>query len=91
MQIFISTGEVSGDLQGAMLVEALYRQAALTGIELEIVALGGDRMKAAGAKLLANTSSIGSVGLLEALPFILPALKIQRQTQEYLRQYPPIF
>lgn len=89
MRIFISTGEVSGDLQGAMLVEALYRQAVLANVELEIVALGGDRMKAAGATLLANTTSIGSVGLLEALPFVIPTLKIQRQTQYYLKQNPP--
>ncbi|WP_036480429.1 lipid-A-disaccharide synthase [Myxosarcina sp. GI1] len=89
MQIFISTGEVSGDLQGAMLVEALYRLASLSEIELEIVALGGDRMKTAGASLIANTARIGSVGLLEAIPFVLPTLKIQRQTQQYLRQNPP--
>ena len=89
MQIFISTGEVSGDLQGAMLIESLYRIAAKTGIDLEISALGGERMKAAGANLLANTAVIGSVGFLEAVPFIIPTLKIQYQTQKYLRQNPP--
>ena len=67
MQIFISTGEVSGDLQGSMLVEALYRQAEQQNIPLEILALGGDRMAAAGAKLLGNTASIGSIGIIEAL------------------------
>ena len=40
IKIFISTGEVSGDLQGALLVEALYRQAQLRGLNLNIVALG---------------------------------------------------
>lgn len=89
MRIFISTGEVSGDLQGALLVEALQRQAAAAGWELEIVALGGDRMKSAGAKLLGNTISIGSVGPWEALPFVLPTFKIQRQAKQYLQQYPP--
>ncbi len=89
MRIFISTGEVSGDLQGAMLIESLYKIATTTGIELEISALGGDRMKAAGANILANTAVIGSVGLLEALPFVIPTLKIQHQTQKYLQQYPP--
>ena len=57
--IFISTGEVSGDLQGSLLITALKRQAAADGLELEIVALGGDKMAKAGAKLLGNTSSIG--------------------------------
>ena len=89
MSIFISTGEVSGDLQGGMLVEALCHEASASGKELEIVALGGERMKEAGATLLANTTSIGSVGLLEALPFVLPTLKIQNQTKKYLQNNPP--
>jgi lipid-A-disaccharide synthase len=88
-RIFISTGEVSGDLQGAMLVEALYRQAAQQQIELEIFALGGDRMAAAGATLLGNTSTIGSVGIVEILPYVLPTLMMQRRIKRDLRQYPP--
>jgi lipid-A-disaccharide synthase len=87
--VFISTGEVSGDLQGALLVEALYRQAAAAGIELEIVAMGGDRMAQAGATLLANTSAIGSVGILESLPFVWSTYQIQRRVKAYLRQHPP--
>ncbi|MEN9567562.1 MAG: hypothetical protein RLZZ69_2758, partial [Cyanobacteriota bacterium] len=51
MKIFISTGEVSGDLQGSMLVKSLYQAAAQRQIDLEIVALGGDRLQAAGAKI----------------------------------------
>ena len=89
MRIFISTGEVSGDLQGAMLIEALLRQAATRGVELEILALGGDRMAAAGATLLGHTTNIGSVGLLEALPFIVPTWRIQRRAKQYLQQNPP--
>ena len=89
MRIFISTGEVSGDLQGALLVGALKRQAAAKGVELEILALGGDRMAAAGATLLGNTTAIGSVGILESLPFVLPTWQIQRRAKEYLRQNPP--
>ncbi len=88
-RIFISTGEVSGDLQGALLIEALQRQTIAAGRELEIVALGGDRMASAGATLLGNTISIGSVGTWESLPFVLPTLKIQRQAKQYLQQNPP--
>ncbi|MDM9380010.1 lipid-A-disaccharide synthase [Chlorogloeopsis sp. ULAP01] len=89
MRIFISTGEVSGDLQGSLLVAALQRQALAAELEVEIVALGGDKMAAAGANLLANTSEIGSFGLLEALPFVLPTLQIQRRAIAYLKQNPP--
>jgi len=88
-RVFISTGEVSGDLQGALLIEALQRRAADLGIELEILALGGDRMEEAGAKLLGHTSTIGSIGLLESLPYVVPTLKVQRQAKQYLKEYPP--
>lgn len=89
MRIFISTGEVSGDLQGALLIEALKRQAVELGLELEILALGGKRMADAGATILGNTISIGSIGTLEALPFVLPTLKIQRRAKQHLKHYPP--
>lgn len=88
-RVFISTGEVSGDLQGALLIEALKRRAADLGIELEILALGGDRMEEAGAKLLGHTSTIGSIGLLESLPYVVPTLKVQQQAKQYLKQHPP--
>jgi lipid-A-disaccharide synthase len=89
MHIFISTGEVSGDLHGAMLIEALQRQALINNIDLEIFALGGDRMEKAGAKLLGNTTTISAIGLLESLPYILPTLKVQRAAKQYLRDNPP--
>jgi lipid-A-disaccharide synthase len=53
------------------------------------MALGGDRMAAAGATLLGNTSSIGSVGLIESLPFVLPTLRVQQRAKQYLRTHPP--
>ena len=87
--IFISTGEVSGDLQGALLIDGLKRQAEAIGLELEIVALGGEKMAAAGATLLGNTTGIGSVGILESLPFVVPTLQIQQRAKQYLRQHPP--
>ncbi|MFB2880821.1 lipid-A-disaccharide synthase [Floridanema aerugineum] len=89
MRIFISTGEVSGDLQGALLINALKRQAQKLGQELEIVALGGSLMAQAGATLLGDTTKIGSVGILESLPYILPTLQIQNRAKQYLRQNKP--
>lgn len=80
---------MSGDLQGSLLINALKRQAQLVGWELEIVALGGTRMAQAGATLLGNTASIGSVGILESLPYVLPTLQVQRRAKEYLQQNPP--
>ena len=89
VRILISTGEVSGDLQGGLLVEALHRQAALRGLSLEVMALGGPRMQAAGAELLADTAPLGSIGLWEALPLVLPTLKLQARVNRLLSQRPP--
>ena len=89
MKLLISTGEVSGDLQGSLLINALKTNAEKRKIELEIVALGGERMKEAGAKLISNTSSIGAIGFLEALPYVLPTLNAQSKIDNYLSSSPP--
>ena len=89
VRVLISTGEVSGDLQGSLLVSALHRQAAVRGVPLEVMALGGARMQAAGAELLADTAPLGSIGLLEALPLVLPTLKLQARVNRELTARPP--
>ncbi|MEY3223149.1 MAG: lipid-A-disaccharide synthase [Cyanobacteriota bacterium] len=89
MRIFISTGEVSGDLQGSLLIAALHRQAIAAGLTLEIVALGGEKMAQAGATILGNTSGIGSMGLIESLPYVIPTLRVQRQAIAYLEKNLP--
>ncbi|BAZ85177.1 lipid-A-disaccharide synthase [Dolichospermum compactum] len=89
MRIFISTGEVSGDLQGSLLIKALQRQSVAAGLTLEIIALGGDKMAEAGAKILGNTSGIGSMGLIESLPYVIPTLRVQRQAIAHLKKNPP--
>ncbi|MBE9137710.1 lipid-A-disaccharide synthase [Nodosilinea sp. LEGE 07088] len=88
-RVFISTGEVSGDLQGALLIEALHRRAGDRNLALEITALGGKRMARAGATLVGETADIGSVGIVEALPYMLPTLKIQRRAKQRLAANPP--
>jgi lipid-A-disaccharide synthase len=87
--IFISTGDVSGDLQGALLVTALKQLAEQSGIELNIVALGGSKMAAAGAKILADTVGISSIGLIEAAAFMLPTIQVQNIAKKYLKTTPP--
>ena len=88
-RLLISTGEVSGDLQGGLLVAALHEEAQRRELPLEIVALGGERMRRAGATLLANTTPMGSIGLWEALPLVLPTLRVQRRVSRWLKQSPP--
>ncbi|MFM7286380.1 MAG: lipid-A-disaccharide synthase, partial [Cyanobium sp.] len=89
LRLLVSTGEVSGDLQGSLLVAALQREARRRGLALEIVALGGERMQRAGARLLANTMRMGAIGLWEALPFLLPTLRLQRRLRRWFDQQVP--
>ncbi len=89
MRLIISTGEVSGDLQGSFLVSALFKESEKRSIPLEIFALGGIRMKEAGAELIANTSSIGAIGFWEVLPYLIPTLKTQRTVDKMFAKTPP--
>ncbi|MFQ3584633.1 MAG: lipid-A-disaccharide synthase [Cyanobacteriota bacterium] len=83
--LFICTGEVSGDLQASHLIRELQHQRP----HLRITAVGGERMAAAGAHLLHRTTEISSIGVLEALPFIGPALWTEWKIRRFLAQDPP--
>ena len=61
VRLLISTGEVSGDLQGSLLIRALREEAERRQLPLELLALGGNRMEAAGAELLADTAPMLSL------------------------------
>ncbi len=89
MRLFISTGEVSGDLQGSFLVKALLKESERRSIPLKILGLGGTRMENEGAELIANTSSIGAIGFLEVLPYLLPTLKTQKIVDKLFDDDPP--
>ena len=43
-RIFISTGEVSGDLHGSLISKALFEEAKKHSIDLDICGLGGERI-----------------------------------------------
>jgi lipid-A-disaccharide synthase len=89
VRLLVSTGEVSGDLQGSLLIRALFAEARRRGLELEVLALGGERMRQAGAELIADTAPMGAIGLWEALPLILPTLKLQRRLRRWLSSHRP--
>ncbi|WP_269623351.1 lipid-A-disaccharide synthase [Prochlorococcus marinus] len=89
MRLLISTGEVSGDLQGSFLVKALLNESKRRSLKLKIMALGGARMKEAGAELISDTASIGAIGLWEALPYVIPTLKAQSVVDDLFVREPP--
>ncbi|MEO0455183.1 MAG: lipid-A-disaccharide synthase [Cyanobacteria bacterium P01_A01_bin.114] len=89
VRIFIHTGEVSGDLQGGVLIEALNREAARRHLQLTISAMGGHRMAQAGATLIGNTVAVSAVGLFESWPYLISTLQLQRRAQRHLLTCPP--
>lgn len=68
--IFLSAGEPSGDMHGALLARAL--RARLPGVRL--IGLGGDQMRAEGVELLADLHDLAVMGFAEVirhLPFFV--------------------
>ena len=84
-RIFISAGEASGDLHGAGLIRAIRGLAP----DAEIVALGGPRMQAAGARLLANTVDFGVIGFLPIFGSFWRYLELLSRADRFLGQWRP--
>ena len=78
-KIFISTGEVSGDLHGSLLAKELFEESSKQSIDLEIYGLGGEKMREAGVEIIKDTTPISAIGIWEAVPLILPMMRIQKQ------------
>jgi lipid-A-disaccharide synthase len=68
IKIFLSAGEVSGDIVGAQLVRAIWRHQP----DASIFGIGGPRMRAAGVHLDGDAIHLGAVGITEPLG-ILPS------------------
>ena len=88
-KIFISTGEVSGDLHGSLLANALFKEAEKRSVNLEICGLGGERMRKEGVTILQDTTSISAIGIWEALPLIIPTIQIQKKFYKSLKILSP--
>ena len=88
-KIFISTGEVSGDLHGSLLASELINEAKRRSIKIDIYGLGGERMRKVGVNILHDTTAISAIGLWETLPLIIPTLKIQKTFYKLLNYVSP--
>ncbi|MGH2575942.1 MAG: lipid-A-disaccharide synthase [Ignavibacteria bacterium] len=63
--IFISAGELSGDLHAADLVKQIKHQSG--GVKINFIGLGGDMMKAEGMNLLYHIKSLSTIGYLDVI------------------------
>ncbi len=62
-RVFLLAGEASGDLHGALLAEAIRRRRP----DCELWGVGGERMEAAGVRLILRSEELAVVGFLEVL------------------------
>lgn len=76
-------------MQAAGLIKALHRHAERCGRSLQITGLAGQLAETAGCQLFSDTTSMGAVGLLEPLPYVLPGLRTLRRTLSILDAAPP--
>lgn len=84
-RIFVSAGEASGDLYGALLIQALRERRG----EVEFFGCGGDRMRAAGCRTLVDAREVAMVGLFEVLPGLPRAWRALQRLRSVVRQDPP--
>jgi len=84
-RIFISAGETSGDLHGSNLVRAIHARAP----GAEIAALGGPRMQAAGARLLADTVELGIIGFLPIFALASRYLDLLSRADRFIAAWRP--
>jgi lipid-A-disaccharide synthase len=84
-RVFISAGEVSGDIVAAHLIRAL--RAADASVVVD--GLGGPRMTEAGATVVAPANHIGAVGVSEGLAMVPSALGVFRAALRHCRAHRP--
>lgn len=85
-KIVIITGEPSGDLLGARLMQALQRK---SPEEIIFSGVGGDRMLTAGLVSLFPQKDLSVFGLFELLPKLFKIWKRLNQTVSYIKRERP--
>ncbi|WP_438314431.1 lipid-A-disaccharide synthase [Candidatus Caldatribacterium sp. SIUC1] len=83
--LLLSCGDISGDLWASQIVFLLRERR--PGVE--VVALGGEESRKAGARLLVDTVSYSTVGLSEALRALSFWKKTWREASAFLRKEKP--
>ena len=61
LRLLVSAGEASGEMYGAQLIHAFKRRLP----DIEVFGVGGERMQAAGCKLVVNARDTSVVGITE--------------------------
>jgi lipid-A-disaccharide synthase len=89
--IFISAGEASGELYGALLARALFRGSTPKAetTELELFGMGGPRMAAAGVEILVRSEDMAVMGFTEIVRHLPRIYREFRKLERAIRQRRP--
>lgn len=74
MRVFLSTGEASGDAYGAALIREM-RNRVTSPDSLQFEVAGGKRLRETGAKVVADSSTWGAMGIAQSLRILPRAWK----------------
>ncbi len=86
-KIFFLTGEVSGDIHAASLLNELYK--ILPKEQLIVKAVGGIHLKNAGADIFFNSKHLASMGLTEVINKLPLYINLERELLFYLATFQP--
>ena len=84
-KIFISAGELSGDIHGGDLIHSLTNKQT----DIDITAIGGDNMQEAGADLLYHIEETSFMGLVEVVKHLPKIYSIWRTTKKHIQKIQP--
>ena len=84
-KIMIVAGEASGDLHGGNLVQAMLR----IDQSLRFYGIGGNKMKATGVELIADSADMAVVGLTEVVSKLGMILKVMAKLKASLKEDKP--
>ena len=85
MKIMLSAGEVSGDIQGARIAEAILAEAP----KAQLFGLGGRRMEQAGVRLVRNFADYNVMGVWEVVKNLRRILRLLSDLAESIREEKP--
>jgi len=84
-RVLLVAGEASGDLHAAALVREMKRLAP----DVEVAGIGGEHLRAAGMRVLTDTSEVQTMGFVETLGTLGQLVKAYRRLKGYLRDERP--
>lgn len=83
-RVLVCTGEASGDAVGGLLVSEMRR----LGFDGEVFAVGSRKLEAAGAELIANSSTWGALGVYQAVKMAPKLIAGGRYVRSWLKKNP---